>query len=182
MVVAALVIGIVALVVSLLTAFRPILGKPEITTSFSVHEAENGRVLQGEIYNYPITNKRLRLLGVRRMVAEDIMAHLSIKEHGSDRVVFPGAVPHIISYTGSADAQRISLAPSPFPARFGIVVAAYAERSVKVYEEDTTLPVGVYCACVHITVEGESVEAQRDFVVTDKHPFTYWQGVGGKET
>lgn len=109
------------------------------------------------------------------MVARDIMASFSIKECGSDRVVFPGAVPHMISYTGTTDAQRISLAPSPFPASFGIVGAGYAESSVKVFGENMALPVGAYCACVHVMVEGEAVETQRNFVVADKHPFAYWK-------
>ena len=151
-----------------------ICGRPKITVDFDDFEVEGGRILQCKIYNYPIAKGILRLLGIRRIAAEDIMASFSIKEHGSERVVFPGAVPHIISHTGTTDAQRISLGPSPFPAKFGVVAATYAEGKVKVFEQNVVLPIGLYSACVEVVAEGKLIRMQGDFAVTDEHPFVYW--------
>lgn len=172
--ISALAVGIVALVLYML---QMILGSPKIKLDFDVREFEDIRVLECKIFNKPITGGLPRWLRIRRGVAEDIMAHFSIKELGSNKVIFPSVVPYIVSHTGVKNAQRISLAASPFPARFGIVTVIYSKRQVEVYEENVALPHGAYYVYVRIAANGEHIEAQKNFVVGNKHPFAYW-GLG----
>lgn len=106
----ALVLGLVALP----TVVQMIWGHPQIVLGFDVRELLDGRILQCNIWNSPILNRWLRRLCVRRMTAEDIVAHFTIKEVGTDRIVYPGIVPELITYAGSS-AQRVSLPGLLFP-------------------------------------------------------------------
>jgi len=178
MVLAAFVISIIALVVAIMalpTIFQMIWGKPKLMILFGVKEIPDGKILQCELVNPPIRNKLLKRLGIRRVTAEDIMGRFYIEEYGSRRVVFPGEVPKIITHNGTEGHQRIGLAASFFPAIFGIVLSSYTDKRVYVFEEqETVLPPGKYCACIHVTMEGKPFEKQRNFVVSQTHPFAYW--------
>jgi hypothetical protein len=174
--ISALVVAIFALVLYVL---QMIWGRPKIVLDFDVSEFEGARLLECEIHNEPIARGLLRMLRIRRMVAEDIMAYFSIKEQGSNRVVFSGDVPHIYAYTG-VKSQRISLAASPFPAIFGIVEVDYGSGVVKVFDEklkfdeEVTLERGAYYTDIKVAADGEHIRAKRNFEVSDKHPFAYW--------
>lgn len=151
-------------------------GRPKLMVRLGVLETEPGRILQAELINPPIQNRLLKWLGVRRMTAEDVMATFFIEEYGNRRVVFTGEVPKIVTYNSTGGHQRISLAGSPFPAVFGIVLGSSADKKVYIFEEhQTVLPPGKYCACIHVTVEGRPLEKQGNFVVSQTHPFAYWE-------
>jgi hypothetical protein len=167
----ALAVSIVALVLYVLQA---IWGKPKIRLGFDVRETKDARALLCQIYNKPIMKGLPYRLRIKRMVAEDVTADFSIKECGSNRVVFPGVVPCILSYTGVTNAQRISLPASLFPANFPIVTVDYGTGQVEVFDENVTIPPGEYCAYANVVADAEVIKAQRNFVVSDKHPFAYW--------
>lgn len=171
----ALIIGIIALVMAVQPFVHMIWGRPKVTVDVNVQEMDGARVLQCRIFNYPIVRGILKLLCVRRMAAEDIVASFSIEECASGRVVFPGAVPYITTYTGTKS-QRVGLPASPFPARFGIVIVMYDTGEVKPFGEDTTtlLAPGKYCARIDITVEGKPIVEEQEFVVCETRPFAYW--------
>ena len=176
---AAFIISIVALVAAMLalpTVLQMIWGKPKLVIAVSDREVTAGKVLQVELFNPPIQNKLLRWLGVKRMTAGDVMGSFKIQEHGSRRVIFPGEVPEIITHNGTGGHQRISLAASFFPATFGVVLSLYEDKKAYVFEEqETILPPGKYCVCIHFMMEGEPIETERTFVVTKAHPFAYWE-------
>jgi len=173
-----LIVGFIALfgvLMSLPTILQMIWGRPKVTIDVNVKEMDGARVLECRIFNYPIVRGILKLLCVRRMAAEDIVASFSIEECGSGRVVFPGAVPYIITYTDTKS-QRVGLPASPFPAAFGIVIVMYDTGEVKPFGEDTTilLAPGKYSARIDITVEGKRIVEEQEFVVCETRPFAYW--------
>jgi len=180
MALAALIIGSIALGVAILTlptVFQMIWGRHRIAVGFDIEEFESIRVLKCVIYNNPVKNRLLRWLGVRRAVAEDIVADFFIEELGSHRVISPQKMPIIKSYAGVEPAPRISLAASPVPAEFGIVGFMRSKGVVSLaLEESVTLANGSYCACVEVAVEGKVNRAHQNFQVTGKHPFVYWVG------
>lgn len=169
------IIGIMAFVMAVKPFVQAIWGKPKIEVDFGVKDLEGGRVLQCEICNPPIRHKILRLLGVTRVIAEDITASFSIEEYGSGRVIFSGAVPSIITYSGTTGAQRISLPPSVFPANFAIVIVVDTEKKVRVFEENIILLSGKYCANVEVRMVDKTIKVKKRFVVSQTHPFAYWE-------
>ena len=180
MVLVSLIISIIALAMAIMvlpTVFQMIWGKPTLLIGFGSGETTQGRFLNVELYNPPIRNRLLKWFGVRRMTAGDIMGTFSIEEYGSKKVVFPGEVPKIITHDGTEGHQRISLAASPFPAVFGVVLAVNTKKEVIVFEDEqqkTVFAPGKYCVCIRITIEGRPVEKRRNFIVCKTHPFVYW--------
>ncbi len=174
MALAAFIISILALVVALMafpTVLQVFWGKPKLIIDFGVQEVKGGKVLQGELYNQPIRSKLLQILGIRRMVADDIVVSFSIK-NGSNAIA--EIIPSLISHAGIAPAQRISLPPSIFPSQFGIAIVEDAEGLVRVFEQDKILGLGLYRVFVEATVECKTITAQRDFKVINKPPFAVW--------
>ncbi len=174
MALAAFIISILALVVALMafpTVLQVFWGKPKLIIDFGVQEVKGGKVLQGELYNQPIRSKLLQILGIRRMVADDIVVSFSIK-NGSNAIA--EIIPSLISHAGISPAQRISLPPSIFPSQFGIAIVEDAEGLVRVFEQDKILGLGLYRVFVEATVECKTITAQRDFKVINKPPFAVW--------
>lgn len=177
MILAAFIISIVALVVALMvlpTVFQLFCGKPKLIIDFGVQEVKGGKVLQGELYNQPIRSRSLQILGIRRMVAEDVVVHFAIGEGGDGSKTIAQIIPSLISHTGTAPAQRINLPPSIFPSQFGIATVEDAEALVRVFQQDTILVSGLYRVFVEVVMEGKTITAQRNFKVIDKPPFAMW--------
>lgn len=161
--------------VMLPTIFQMIWGRPKLVIGFGVRELDGSRVLQYELLNPVIKNRFLRWLGVRRMAAEDIITYFSIEDYNNQRLVFAGKVPDILKYNGTSGAQRISLPTSFFPALIPIVLALDEAKAIKVFEEDIILQQGKYCAIIVATMEGKKSTKRGNFVVSETHPFIYWE-------
>ncbi|MGD0353147.1 MAG: hypothetical protein ABSB38_06600 [Dehalococcoidia bacterium] len=177
MALAAFIISILALVVALMalpTVFQVFLGKPKLIIHFGVREVKGGKVLQGELYNPQIRSRLLQIVGIRRMVADDIVVRFSIKNGNDGSNAVAEIVPSLISHAGIAPAQRISLPPSIFPSQFGIATVEDAEGLVRVFEQDEILGLGLYHVFVEVAVECKTITAQRDFKVINKPPFAVW--------
>lgn len=168
----ALAVSIFALTLHLL---QMIWGRPQTRLEFGVHESESGigRSLCVKIFNDPITSRTLRKLGIKRQTASHVTAFFSIYEQGSNKRIVD-VVPYIITYTGTEKAQYVSLPASFFPSMFLIVWVHYATHRVEVWQQRIVLKCGAYYACIKVMAETESIEAQRNFTVSDKHPFAYW--------
>ncbi|MFC1909629.1 hypothetical protein ACFLXD_07320 [Chloroflexota bacterium] len=173
---AAFIISIVALVVALMalpTVAQMIWGKPNLSLDFEDRVGEGGKVMVCKIFNLPIKNRLLRKIGVRTTVAEGIIAHFEIKVANTDEVIYPGVVPHIITYDGNIKAQRVNLAASVFNAFFRIV--SVQGNKVTVFGEEIVLIVGRYTVFAEITSERNITKAKKDIVVTNKIPYAYWE-------
>src|SRR5262249_22996935 len=74
------------------TVFQMVWGRPTIAFDFTethepLDEVANAKILQGLVYNYPVENRLLLALGVRRSPVDDLAAILTIREDGSNRIV-----------------------------------------------------------------------------------------------
>jgi hypothetical protein len=176
MAVVALIISIIALILAvatLPTIFQMIWGRPRLIVSFDIIEGDDSRFLVARIYNYPIKNGFLRILGVRTQSAEDVNAKVTIKGCDSKRVI-SDVVADIKTYTGLPDAQRICLPASIFPASIGIVEVNDSDGKAKVYEKDILLTAGSYSVSLQVISAHKTILAQGDFLVIDNQPFIFW--------
>jgi hypothetical protein len=174
MALAALIVGIIALLIAIPVIGQMVWGKPELTISFGSSEVDGGKIMCCELFNYPIKSRFRTRIGIRRMPIEDLMADFSIAEYGSGKVIYPGCVPHILRYDGRVNAQRIELPASIFPAHFGVAVVSYDAKGVKVYDESVGLPVGKYVVKVRANLQEKDEEAEGILVVQREHPYAYW--------
>lgn len=175
MVQAALIISIIALVLALPTIAHRIWGKPNLRIDFDSREVEGGKVMTCQFYNYPIPKGFKKKIGVRTMPIEDIIASFSIAEYGSDKLIYPGKVPHILKHNGVSNAQRISLSASIFPAQFGVASVHYDTKTVKVFEENNIeLPIGKYIVKVQAQFQENSMEVEKPLIIHGEHPYAYW--------
>jgi len=90
MVLAALIVGIVALVVAILglpAAFQRLWGRPKISLERGTGNLADAVFLECKIWNEPINNILLKAMGVNREAADDLTALIEIKEAGSNKVI-----------------------------------------------------------------------------------------------
>jgi len=174
MVIAALVIGILALLVGLLTVSRMMWSSPKLKFTFTIEDMEKLRYYDCEIHNVPITNKFLRKMGVRREPAQDVTAAFEILERETMKVICPLTIAFIKTQTG-VGAQRIVLPASFFPPMFAIIYVDKNTNEVSVMRENKfLLPVGAYIAQVTVAEGQHTHIGWCNFIVDDKHPFVYW--------
>lgn len=166
----ALVVAIVALVLYIL---QMILGSPKIKLDFDVLELESSSSLNCRIKNEPIVTGLPHLLRIRRATAE-VTGILTIREQGSNILVFGSIFPSLITHTGVKNFPPIILAASGIPVTLVIVEALYASHKVKVFGQKVALGHGAYWVNVEVRANGESITKRANFVVSDKHPFAYW--------
>ena len=166
MVIAALVIGILALLLGLLAVLRMIWGGPKIYVSFEVDDREDGRFLTCNIFNEPIVRGFLFYMRVRREAAQDVAAAFEIFNKSTSA--------KIVSKTIASITMQIGL--SAEPATLVIAFARYDFGRVAATNVSCTgLPIGDYRAEIEILFDNEIYKTKRDFTVTDKHPYIYWE-------
>jgi len=177
MVLAAFIVSIIALVLASLSIARRVWGKSDLIITFDLREVKGGRVMTCQLYNPLIIKGVKKKIGVSRMPIEDLVAHFSIAEYGSNKVIYPGKVPYIQRYDGVVNAQRISLPASIFPAHFSVVSVDYDTKTVKVFgEDDTDLSIGNYIVKVHAQFQENERSAERTLTVHKEYPYAYWRG------
>ena len=175
MALAALIISIIALGLALPAIAQKVWSKPDLRIDFSSWEVEGGKVMTCQLYNYPIPKGFKKRIGVRTLPIEDLMTSFSIVEYGSNKVVYPGIVPHILKHDGVTNAQRISLSASIFPAHFGVASVLYDTKTVKAFEANNIdLPIGKYIVKVHAQFQENSMEVEKLLVIHGEHPYAYW--------
>ena len=156
------------------TVAQMIWGKPKLAIAFDSRDVEGGKVMICQLLNYPITKGFKKKIGVRRMPVEDMIARFSISKYGTNEVVYPGSVPHILRHDGVMDAQRIHLPASIFPAHFGMASVYYDTKTVKVFEENTVLPIGKYIVEVNAQFQENESDVQGILIVSNEYPYAYW--------
>ena len=178
MAVGALIVGIIALVVglvSLTTVLQMFCGRPKISLEVGEDNLEGGIVLECKVWNEPFENKLLKIIGIKRMPIEDLTAILEISEAGSGRILYPPYAPKIRAFSGTY-AQRISLPSSPIHASFGVVYMKSKNEPVKLFKEDSTLTfiVGKYVASIGVIADYKGYKYKATFVVSDNEPYLCW--------
>ena len=173
----ALIISLVAVLMAVPGLLQRKYGAPKIVITFDEEESENYRYLGCAIYNRPILQGLLRRLGVRREMAQDVVASFAISEQGTNRVICPESNTKIKTQQGVAW-DRIELPASVIPAR---IVVVNFDREGKVVvckefkEQAKVLASGAYTASIRVLSGDKVHKVEHGFVVSDSHPFAKWR-------
>lgn len=138
------------------------------------------RVLQCQLFNFPICTGLLRWMGIQRQTAESVIVNFEIRSVANNKSVFK-AVAHINTHAGK-QVQRATLPASVHPATFGVVVANRESGDVWAGQDsmtlNPTLKPGLYRVLLELSHSNIlSITKQRDFVVQPESPFVYWVNV-----
>lgn len=170
----ALIISLVAIVIGVPALLQMKYGSPKVVVGYEDEEFGEYRCLSCTLYNDPITRGLLRIFGVRREMAQDVIARFMISERGTGRIVCPFTEVQIKTQQDVA-ARRIVLPASLVPARFPVVYYAREKTEVTVCKEQKQIiPLGVYIATIDILAGDKLYEEEHGFVVSDKYPFAEW--------
>jgi len=178
MVVAAFIIGIVALVVAMLAIPQMIWGKPQITVSWGIDDNTlGGKVLECRIWNEPLSGKLSKFLFVWRRPIEDLTAMFDVSEYGSGQIKISHHIPKIRDFTGTY-AQRTRLPASWVHASFGIVYIKDGEKIIKLFKESSqiTFDIGRYRVLVTVIADNKAIKSEATFEVSEDSPYLIWRG------
>lgn len=181
MVLAAFIIGIIALAVALMNVLTMIWGAPKIVIGFQPDDKEDNLYLACWLWNMPIYEGLLNILLVRREQELDVTAEFEIREQGTGKVICPPTTAKIRLQRGVME-ERISLPVSFNPAIFAIVDVSKNNQEVRVYKEQKQiLPIGAYTAKVKLLAGPKRLRAEHNFIVEDRFPFASWQYLRAQE-
>ncbi|MGD0794047.1 MAG: hypothetical protein ABR958_00435 [Dehalococcoidales bacterium] len=174
---AALIIGVIALIVATPSAIQMFWGKPKIIFRFYTRDIEEHTILSCDIQNKPIEDSILKALGVyRRSVV--ISATLQIFEEGTNRPFLNEYMPDFFTYSEIRGA-RITLDSSVIPVTIDIISARKKDGKV-VRDEDElrdnlpSIPIGTYKVRVTLTADSDYITMFHSFYVSDKYPYANW--------
>ena len=172
----ALIISFVALLMGVSALLERRYRAPEIAITFDKEEYEDHGYLCCAIWNRPIMKGLLRRLGIRREMAQDVVASFAIREEGTNRVIYPLTQAKIKTEQGVAG-HRIALAASVVPARIVVVGIRRDDGEVSVCKEEKcpVIPLGAYIASIEVISGDKLHKAEHRFVVSDSYPFAKWR-------
>lgn len=171
-----IVIGIVIVSLLLKPLLQVIVEKPRISVQFGSREKDNTFILLCEIYNLPITSKLLKWYHIKRKMVENIVASFFISEMHSQEVVFPGIIPKIVPYIGSA-ARSTSLPATVAPVMFGVVYVDNKTHEVKPFGQGKvfSLGQGIYTVSITLTIDSKEYNVIHAFSVSNDSPYAEWK-------
>lgn len=181
MVIAALVIGILALLVGLLTVLRMIWGRPRLNLRFEREAEELERFLAVHIENLPINSRLLKKMGIKRDTIQSLTVQFQLFEVGSGKKIIPIHQARIFSDDDPTEMGRwrISLPPT-FSVAACIMVAKWDTTKNKATilpdraREEQELEPGQYRIDFNFSVDGEPYIISRQFVTGKKADDLNW--------
>ena len=160
-------------VVALPTVFQMFWGRPSITVEFTRDEQGD---LFCEIYNRPVSNPFLTLLGVRREAAS-ITAGILIQNEDTQEVVLGTTIPAIVIDDQLMNLDKTHLPPSHSPLSTMIVqISGHGAGAYNSNGQRIQLPTGTYRMEMIVTAGENKTKKQRNFVVTTEPRNSYWAG------
>jgi hypothetical protein len=179
---AALIIGILALVVAVMSAIYHILAKPKVAVHYS---STRGYKLWIRIQNAPIDNKILSVLGFKRRSANIRNIWIAIKGKNMEcdlaNMCYGEAVNKNIREltSGNAKIGGVTLEASPYSAVIDVVgITSIHDGRVFVIDEngkyDQILSTGLFTVHIEFLVDGRGQKEAKDFQVNPSDPFVQW--------
>jgi len=171
-------LGVFAIAVALFLGappvFQMLLGHPKITFNFTRLESEKDTLLLAHLYNFPVTNRALSRIGVRR---EDAHFHVGIiikDQSGNMRLHFTEPPPG----SGNPFEQNLChLHPGQSPKTLEILGAdglharTYYENKPTSFQE---FEAGNYSVRIEVWVGERMFFEERAFVITKDLRKSYW--------
>ncbi len=173
----ALVVGIVAMVMAAPPFFQMIYGRPKIRIRFDSTVERGVNLLLCNIYNLPVTNFFLKMLGVTRSPT-DVFASFDVREHGTNKIIANSFRASL--FDGKANVSGLTLVVKPpLPIVFSIMEhgdeGAFAHDCAPSQHKSWPLPPGEYFADVKIASGEYTVQAVAQSFTVDADKFaSHW--------
>ena len=168
-------VGLIALAVAIMALLPIFYGKPKLEISLRVLDLTEKRYLQCYIFNSPVDNRLLKLLGVRRSIAADVFTLFSIEDARTRRMIVKDVIPEIKDAQGTI-AHCVSIPGSTTPADFVLVSTSNDGNTIIIGDSsNTVLTVGEYYADIFVKAGEIEVEHRRKFFVGQARQALYWE-------
>jgi hypothetical protein len=152
MVVAAFVIGVVALLMAIVPYIQQLITQPRIGVSFDHDDgAEDGRVLRMHLMNYPSNNRLLQILKMFRLTAEHVYLALQVFNASTREAVSGQFLPDIVLYP--TDKGCVVNLPASYLQRNVRLVKWQRSTNSAVLFAGREIPLGEGSYIVSITIE-----------------------------
>ena len=167
-----IVLAGVALAMATPSIFQMFWGRAVVELQFEVYPENSDRALVIYFKNPPVKSRILRMMGVKREVAQSLTAEMRISEVGSKTIIVPIRQARIYSDDDSSDLgnNRIVLPPT-YSVGASIMVAHWDNQQKKAIippdrrRQPLPLGEGYYRADIIIIVDGDPRIISRQFVV-----------------
>jgi hypothetical protein len=166
-------IGIAAFLIAIPPILQMYGGRPTITVQFMRHSQDEMTTLYAAMFNYPVSNKLMRFVNVRRETPR-VTTWVSVTrlEPGDRQVVLTTSRGWLVD---SGNAVQLDLPPGIIPIK--VVVAWGAQDGAHALDNDgkpVMFPAGQYEAEVVNCVAEVRYHSVRQFVVTADSKDLYW--------
>lgn len=155
------------------STFAMIWGKPRVVVDFSVGKIQENRVLECLLWNAPVRNRILRIMGVQRSQAS-VTSELKITDLRTGKTLAE-TVP-AIKVRPEERSQKATIEASAYPSSF--LVAAFLGSKVSISGENGDFDIGKgdYCAEVKLFINGvrDKHVWKRNFAVGEVDSDLYW--------
>jgi len=166
---------LIALAVAIMALLPFFFGKPKLEISLRVLDLPGERYLQCNITNLPIDNRFLKLLGVRRNVAEEVNALFSIEDARTSKMIVKYVLPEIKDVRGTIS-EGVSIPGCTTPADFVLVATSNEGNTIIIGDSsNTVLTVGEYYADIFVKAGEIEVKHRRKFFVGQTRQDLYWE-------
>jgi len=182
MLLASFILGVFAVIMTLILLPHAILGKPKIEFRFTTRDTESGRSLKCNIYNWPIQATILRVLGVYRATISQVFVISSIEDAKTSNIIEAEILSPIETMANSMSFV-VSMPPSLLANSFSLVHTSVSGESYivsgsadgKEYIHRKTLTIGEYIANMKIVIDGKWFTLRRKFFVGHTHDHLHWE-------
>jgi len=161
--------------------FQRILGRPILKIEFETGAQEAHRFLLVNLKNPPVTNKVLKMLGIKRDSIQSLTISFRVVEYGSGKVIDPvrQAIIYSDEYVKDTGRYRIALPPThSVGANFMIAIADGETKQVFIPQdrlrEHLLIPPGYYQVIIAFMVDGNPIKVIRQFKVGAKADDLIW--------
>jgi hypothetical protein len=158
------------------TVFVSVMSRPKVAIEFgqNIVSEKQAKSLQCWVYNRPIRNRILRLLGVARTTAHVVPVY-SIVEAGTNRII-GDLIPPLAQISGGAH-FTISIPPSPLPLNMPLFVVEDNGREVSMMnqgERSTRLGRGMYEVEVLVVAGEHRTTAKKRLKIGESVDDCFW--------
>jgi len=159
------------------TVFQMIYGRPKVQIVLDNYTKDGWTIIRCKVFNHIISNRLLKLIGVNRRTAEDIVSHYRIVNRVSktakvDQVPFPKMA------RGGHLCQRISLPASEYPAMFDVIGRSESGEFayyIKDKPQKISLEPGIYDMVIDVEVgDDKSYERIIPFRIVSQGQIPHW--------
>lgn len=173
--------ALTSIIITAPSIFQMIFGRARVTKEYDIDAQELNRLLIIYLNNPPVTNRILKLIGVRRETVQSLTAEFQISEVGTNKIIAPIRHARLYSDDEQTDLGRDRiLLPPTFSVSASMTIAYWdvESKNVKIMHDRLRLPEtitsGLYRATIIFFVNGLPQKVTKVFCVGSKPDDLMW--------